>query len=343
MIARKLIVPLACMAVWTIVSARTGMLTDERVTVTVDSSSVITGGPLIMPPFLKPGDTVAIVSPAGDARKADFKAMEDVIRDMGFNVTIGRHAACSYGCYAGTDSQRLSDLTEALSDPRIKAVIATRGGYGSVHLLDSVDALPLLHNPKWLVGFSDISALHALMQRHGLTSIHGPMGINMHRRGGDVTVSCKALFNMLRGFPQRYEIDGTPFNRPGKAQGQLTGGNLAVLDALVSTPFDALRPGTILFIEDIGEPVYKIERQLYRLKLSGVLGSLRGLIVGDFTDTPHDAGFTSMERMISDMTSEYDYPVAFGVPAGHGRVNLPLMLGKEITLEVTENKTVITQ
>ncbi|MBD5255480.1 MAG: LD-carboxypeptidase [Barnesiella sp.] len=308
-----------------------------------DRPAIIESDRIVTPPSLRPGDMIAIVTPASAAPGYDYSGMVRIIESMGYNAYVAPHARGRSGSYSGTKSQRLSDLSEALTNPEVRAIICTRGGYGAIHLLDDLDELPLADDPKWIVGFSDISALHALMQRHGIASLHAPMGCNLKYHSGELSPSVKAMFAMLEGKHATYEINHNSLNRNGETMGTLVGGNLAVLDGLISTRFDVIRPNTILFIEDVAEPVYKIERQLYRLKLSGVLENLAGLIVGDFTETHGDENYRAMEIMIRDMVKDYDYPVAFGVPAGHARVNIPLILGAPVMLEVSDEGTTITQ
>lgn len=319
-------------------------LTDRRVTMYLsDRPSIIESETMITPDPLEEGDLIAIVTPASAASHYDYDTMVRIIESMGYKAYVGPHAKGHRGSYSGSDENRLADLTDALTNPDVRAIICTRGGYGAVHLLEDLDRLPIADDPKWIVGFSDISALHALMARHGVVSLHGPMGCNLKYHGGELSPSCQAMFDILAGRRATYEIQSHSLNRNGESMGRLVGGNLAVLDGLISTPFDVIRPGTILFIEDVAEPIYKIERQLYRLKLSGVLENLAGLIVGDFTETSGDENYRTMEAMISDMVKDYDYPVAFGVPAGHARVNIPLLLGSPVMLEVSDEGTVITQ
>lgn len=324
--------------------ALTDTLDDRRVTMYLNERApMIEPGELIIPPALVEGDLIAIVTPSSDAPNANFDRMVEIIEQQGFRAYIGSHAQGHYGTYSGTARQRFEDLRDALMNPEVKAIICTRGGYGAVHLLADLDTLPLRDNPKWIVGFSDISALHALMNSHGVASLHGPMGINLRYHGDDISASCQAMFDILSGSHPTYEIEPHRFNREGTTTGRLVGGNLAVIDGLVSTPFDVLKPGTVLFIEDVAEPVYKIERQLYKLKLNGVLENLAGLIVGDFTETEGDANYRSMETMIHEMVKDYDYPVAFGVPAGHARVNIPLILGSPILMDVSDDGTLLYQ
>lgn len=221
---------------------------------------------LIIPPALKEGDKIAIVSPAGISRAQNVYNALPVLQELGWEPYTSKHAFGRHGTYSGTDDERYADLEEALLDPEVKAILCSRGGYGAVHLLERLDKLPLRENAKWIIGFSDISALHALMSRHGIASIHGPMARHIATHSGNDADS-QALFGILQGKPQTFEIAPHPLNRPGEATAPLLGGNMAVLNGLIGTPFDMFKPGTILFIEDVSEPIYKIERMMYQLKL----------------------------------------------------------------------------
>jgi len=297
---------------------------------------------LIIPPALKEGDKIAIVSPAGISRAQNVYNALPVLQELGWEPYTSKHAFGRHGTYSGTDDERYADLEEALLDPEVKAILCSRGGYGAVHLLERLDKLPLRENAKWIIGFSDISALHALMSRHGIASIHGPMARHIATHSGNDADS-QALFGILQGKPQTFEIAPHPLNRPGEATAPLLGGNMAVLNGLIGTPFDMFKPGIILFIEDVSEPIYKIERMMYQLKLSGILGQLSGLIVGDFTEYSPDIDNESMESMIAGMVREYDYPVAFGVPFGHAKNIMPLVESIEATLTVTPEGVTISQ
>lgn len=297
---------------------------------------------LIIPPALKEGDKIAIVSPAGISRAQNVYNALPVLQELGWEPYTSKHAFGRHGTYSGTDDERYADLEEALLDPEVKAILCSRGGYGAVHLLERLDKLPLRENAKWIIGFSDISALHALMSRHGIASIHGPMARHIATHSGNDPDS-QALFGILHGKPQTFEIAPHPLNRPGEATAPLLGGNMAVLNGLIGTPFDMFKPGTILFIEDVSEPIYKIERMMYQLKLSGILEQLSGLIVGDFTEYSPDIDNESMESMIAGMVREYDYPVAFGVPFGHAKNIMPLVESIEATLTVTPEGVTISQ
>lgn len=279
---------------------------------------------IIIPAPLSNGDKIVILSPAGITRPQNVYNALPVLQSYGWEPYTSENAFGRFGTYSGTADQRYADLEAALLNPEVKAILCSRGGYGVVHLLDRLDRLPLRENAKWIIGFSDISALHALMHRHGIASIHGPMAKHIATNNGE-DIDSQSLFNILRGERPTYYIDPHPLNRHGEAEGTLIGGNMAVLTGLINTPFDVFKPDTILFIEDVSEPVYKIERMMYQLKLSGILGQLKGLIVGAFTEYSPDVDNKSMEEMISEMVSEYDYPVAYGIPFGHGNDIMPFI------------------
>lgn len=297
---------------------------------------------VIIPDPLKKGDKVAIVSPAGITRPQNVYAAIPVLQSFGWKPYTSPHAFGRHATYSGTPDERYSDLETALLDPAVKAILCSRGGYGAVHLLDRLDRLPLRDNAKWIIGFSDISALHALMHRHGVASVHGPMARHIASHAG-ADEDSRALFGILQGEMPTYSVKPHPLNRAGRSSGILLGGNMAVLTALIGTPYDILKPDTILFVEDVSEPVYKIERMMYQLKLSGVLGRLKGLIVGDFTEYSPDVDGRSMEEMISELVADYDYPVAFGVPFGHASSIMPFVESIPATLTVDADEVMIEQ
>lgn len=290
-----------------------------------------------IPAPLRDGDRIAIVSPSGPVDSALVYAAADTLRGQGYRVDIFPSALGKCGQYAASDSARLADLSAALTDSSVRAILCSRGGYGAVHLLDSLSALPLERDPKWLIGFSDISALHALLASRGIASIHGNMC--KHIALGPDDEDNATFLAMLRGYRPAYEFAPDSLNRCGQASGRLLGGNLAVIAELINTPYDVIQPGTILFIEDVEEPIYKIERIMYQLRLSGVLPRLGGLIVGQFTGYHPNDSYETMERMIADMTAPYTYPVAFNVPIGHVDHNVPVIQSAEVTLTVTPEGT----
>lgn len=291
---------------------------------------------MIVPPFLKKGDKVAIVSPASAVNPDYVDAACRMLSEWGYIPVPGKHCKGRNGYYSGTAYERLSDLKEAMLEPEIKAILCGRGGYGSVHLVEHLPLEMIRSCAKWIIGFSDISVLHALFNRAGVSSIHASMAKHMYFHG--IEDRCNMyLRDILQGEPPTYKLPGHEFNRLGTAQGMLAGGNLAVLGGLSGTDYDMLKGDRILFIEDIAEPIYKVERILYNLRLSGVLQRLKGLIVGQFTqyDEPDSAGET-MYGMIKDMTASYTYPIAFDFPIGHVDRNYPLIIGVNTTLTVNK-------
>lgn len=288
----------------------------------------------IYPPALSPGDKVAILAPAGPIDGKIIDSAAAVLLLEGYQPVIYPHAKGKYGYFSGTHEQRLADLKAAFADPEIRAILCARGGYGVVHSLDSLIPLPLADDPKWVIGFSDISALHALMASKGVASIHASMAKQI-AKGGDDSLN-RILFDILRGEFPTYTFKPDPRNHPGHAEGVLLGGNLAVIADLIATPVDIIKPGTILFIEDVSEPIYKTERIIYQLRLMGILPKLKGLIIGQFTDTKADGLNASAEDMIARALADYpDLPVAFNVPVGHIDDNIPVVESCYATLDIT--------
>lgn len=297
---------------------------------------------MIIPRSLGPGAKIAIVSPSSIIKPQNVYNALPVLRDRGWEPVVSPHAFDRHGSFAGTADNRYSDLAEALTDPVVGAILCSRGGYGAVHLLERLARLPLEDTPKWLIGFSDISALHALLTSRGIASIHAPMAKALADHGGD-NADNRALLDFLAGEGLEYSLDPSPMNRSGDATGLLVGGNLSVISDLVGTPFDVIKPRRILFIEDVNEPIYKIERMLYQLRLSGVLADLAGLIVGKFSGCAPDADFASVNNIVADLTRDYSYPVAYDIPVGHVTHNIPLVCGAACSLSVGESSVEISQ
>ena len=294
---------------------------------------------IIFPSPLTKGDKIAIISPASHILPDYVDGACNAIAQLGFQPVVSTHCKGQCGGYSGTIEQRLADFLEALHNPEVKAILCSRGGYGVVHLLEYLSADDIAENAKWLIGFSDISALHAAMVASGVASIHASMAKHLTQFGVDDEATV-ALFNILQGKLPTYQTPSHAFNKPGTATGTLTGGNMAVLCGLLDTDFDLLSRGDILFIEDVGEEVYKIERMLYNLRLSGVLPMIKGLIVGRFTDYRNpDGNGDSMEQMVKRMVEPYDIPVAFDFPVGHVDENMPLIEGAQVTLTVADTVT----
>lgn len=292
------------------------------------------------PDALTSGDTVMIVSPASVIDVSLIEWAERVLAGWGLKVVRGKYCEGHCGSFSGTIEERLYDFREALLNPEVKAIICSRGGYGAVHLLSLIDPELINRNPKWMIGFSDISALHAAFLSAGVMSLHASMCKHLTEEPVDHPVTC-LIRDILFGTMPGYVVPGHQLNRPGGAEGVLCGGNLAVLCGLLRTPYDIFQRGRILFVEDIAEKPYKLERMFYNLKLSGILKELSGLIVGQFTEYEEDPGLGyTVYEMISDMVKEYDYPVCFGFPAGHVCNNYPLIEGAFVNYSVT-NKSVM--
>lgn len=290
---------------------------------------------IIMPPYLRDGDKVVIVSPSGAIESGLIDGAAGVLRSWGLQVRIAHHAKGKFGRFSGTDSERLEDLQSAFDDEDVRAVICSRGGYGAVRILDKLNFEKFKKSPKWLVGFSDITALHSAVQINGFASVHGIMTkaiAQFENQPAVVEALRKTLFGLE---PMCYAAEPHKLNRQGEATGVLVGGNLSVLYGLRGTPFDVEPEGKILFIEDLGERAYHIDRMVQNLKLGGVFSKISGLIVGHLSDIDVDMTFgTSVEEIISAAVSEYDYPVCFGFPVGHEDMNLPLICGATVQLEV---------
>lgn len=289
---------------------------------------------IILPPPLKAGDKIAIISPASIINPDYVEGAVAALRQEGWDACPMEHALGEWGSYSGTPDDRIADITEAFTNPEYKAVMCSRGGYGMVQLLDRLPEELFTSTPKWLIGFSDISAFHALMSRYGIASIHASICKHLALHGTDDKCS-RALFGILRGAKPVYEVNAHPWNREGEASGTLVGGNMAVLGGLVGTPYDIYsRDNAILFFEDIAEPIYKVERMLYQLKLNGTLDRAKGIIIGRFTEYKGDRNHKTMEEVFRQFTSQLSCPVAYDFPVGHIDENLPLIESAPVTLSV---------
>lgn len=286
------------------------------------------------PPYLQKGDKVVIVSPSSKIDKHFLKGAKKRLESWGLKVAVGKHAGGSSGRFAGTIRQRLKDLQDAMDDPKMKAIFCSRGGYGAVHLIDKIDFTAFYEHPKWLLGFSDITALHYLFQKHGYASLHSLMA--RHLTVEPEYEACTLhLKEILFGNLPAYTCEKHKLNRQGNAEGILRGGNLAVAYGLRGTPYDIPAEGTVLFIEDVSERPHAVERMMYNLKLGGVLEKLSGLIVGQFTEYEEDCSLgKELYAALADLVKEYDYPVCFNFPVGHVTHNLPLIEGAKVELIV---------
>jgi len=290
---------------------------------------------MIIPPSLFPGDRIRIVSPAGKVQKDKVLSGIELLQEEGFEVIPGHHIFDRHFQYAGTDQQRAADLQEAINDPETKAIIFARGGYGSVRIIEKIDFSPLLKNPKWLVGFSDITVIHSVLNKLGIASIHGAMP-GLFQDNKKPTRSFLSLMELLKTGNSKIEVQSHELNRPGECSGELVGGNLSLIYSLQGTPWQLETAGKILFIEDLSEYLYHLDRMMQNLRLSGLLKDLAGLVVGGFTDMKdNESPFgKSAYEIILDAVRDYNFPVCFDLPVGHMPKNLPLVLGNAYKLEV---------
>ena len=293
---------------------------------------------MIIPEFLKPNDRVVILSPSGKIEAQWVEGLKQVLEEYGLVVSVAEHTLCQAGRFAGTDEDRIADLQAAVNDPQVSAIFCSRGGYGLARIIDKIDFSPLKDDPKWVVGFSDITVLHNALSLVGVASIHGIMAkhITLRAEGLD------NLMAMLFGENVGYEVASHEMNKVGETSGQLIGGNLSVLYGLRGTPFDLDYEGKILFIEDLSERLYHVDRMIQNLRLGGVFKQIKGLVVGQFTDIDEDDSFPGgVYGVISEAVKDCNIPVCFNFPAGHVDNNHPLMMGAQYSLKVTNEKTIL--
>ncbi|MBP6230775.1 MAG: LD-carboxypeptidase [Paludibacteraceae bacterium] len=292
----------------------------------------------IQPPFLKQGDTIAIISPSGVVEATLVFNAKEVLESWGYKVLLGHSYLAENGRFAGTDEQRIADIVWALTDENIHAVFCSRGGYGLIRLLDKIDWNKVVQSPKMIVGFSDITVLHNVCAQLGIYSVHSPMA--KHLAIDALDSSSTYLRELLQGNVPNYSVEPHPFNRNGKVEGKLIGGNLSVLYGLRGTPYDLDYTDAILVLEDIGERAYHLDRMMYNLLLGGVFTQIKGLVVGQFSDIPTDESFPySPYEIIQQVVSLYDFPVCYDFPVGHVKENFPLLLGAQYALTISSEST----
>jgi muramoyltetrapeptide carboxypeptidase len=299
---------------------------------------------MIRPPHLQKGDTIGITAPAGCLAEPEITLAVDLIRSWGLHVEFGKHLYSRRSSFAGTDKQRASDLQLMLDNPHIRAILCARGGYGTLRIIDKLRFGNFLKNPKWIAGYSDITVLHSFLQQClGTESLHGAMPRVIPPETPDL-VSFDSLRAILFGEIKEYALQPHKLNLSGKAQGTLVGGNLSVLYSLSGSCYEPDTFGKILFLEDLNEYLYHIDRMIMNLKIRGKLKGLSGLIVGGMIGMKSSAsGFRkSAYEIIHDAVAGYSYPVMFGFPAGHGHPNLSLPMGREVALTVGLNSCSLT-
>ena len=297
-----------------------------------------------MPPALRPGDAIGLVCPAGYMPLEKAQACIETLREWGYLVRVGKTLGSdSPNYFSGTDEERLADLQQMLDDTSVKAILCGRGGYGLGRIIDRINFSGFKKDPKWIIGFSDVTVLHThIYANYKIASLHAPMAAAFND-GGANSEYVQSLRYALEGKKSKIYCDAHPFNKRGEAVGELVGGNLSLLAHLTGSSSDPKTKGRILFLEDIGEYLYNIDRMLCQLKRSGKLDRLAGLVVGGFTelkDTERPFGQTVYE-IVREAVKEYDYPVCYGFPVSHGEKNFALKSGAGYKLKVGRHKTVL--
>ncbi|MBL4715479.1 MAG: LD-carboxypeptidase [Bacteroidetes bacterium] len=292
-----------------------------------------------IPPFLTPGDTIAIVSTARKITMDEIEVAVKVISDWGLNVKVGKTVGLENNQYAGYDEDRAIDFQNFLDDTNVKAILCARGGYGTVRMVDSLDFLKFVEDPKWIIGYSDITVLHGhIHANYGIPTLHATMPISFK----DFNEDSSTIQSLKRGmFGESLDIDfsSNELNIAGECKGELIGGNLSVLYSLLGSPSDVDSNGKILFLEDLDEYLYHIDRMMINLKRSGKLKNLAGLLLGGMTDMNDNEVplGKSAEEIVLEHVKEYGFPVAFGFPAGHPpSENVAMIFGKEVKLSISD-------
>lgn len=293
----------------------------------------------LKPPNLKKGDTILIVSPAGKLKNLEsIQAGIDLAEQWGLVVTLGEHVLGQNNSFSGTDQDRLSDFQKGLDNPNIKLIWAARGGYGTVRIIDDLDFSRFKKHPKWIVGYSDITVLHNKLHTMGYQSIHAQMPSTIDLEDPIQNPSITSLYKTLFGNKLKYELESNVSNKLGKSKGVVVGGNLSILYSMLGSNTDIDTVGKIIFIEDVGEYLYHIDRMLISLKRAGYFKNAAGLIVGDFRLKTNDSNpfGKTLEEVVLEAIEGTEFPVIFGFPAGHIDDNRAISFGEEIKLNVSK-------
>lgn len=295
---------------------------------------------MITPPYLQKGDTVAILATARKNIDDNLKPTLDLLHSWGLEAVIGSTIGLDLNQLAGTDEQRAADFQHQLDNPNIKAIWCVRGGYGTVRMIDLLDFTKFKQHPKWVIGFSDVTVLHNHLNTMGYKSIHGAMPVSIPRATPDAISSLK---KSLFGEPLSYSVSPDKMNRFGKATGELVGGNLSILYSLLGSQSAIDCKDKILFIEDLDEYLYHIDRMMMNLKRNGCIENLKGIVIGAMTkmkDNEIPWGKNALE-IVDDVTKKYNIPVIFNFPAGHIQDNRALVMGSTVTIEVNESGSTV--
>jgi muramoyltetrapeptide carboxypeptidase len=298
-----------------------------------------------IPPYLKPGDTIGITSPASYISLLDIQPSVQLMQSWGFKVETGKTIGTRDFSLGGTDLERAADLQRMLDDPNIKAIMCARGGYGLVRIIDKLDFTKFKANPKWIIGFSDITVLHThINSNYGIATIHSKMCNSFPNDwllAKPIQIeTILSIRQVLTGEDVKYTAPPVSYNRPGKIEGVLVGGNLSLIETLAGSNSDLKTDDAILFVEDTHEELYSIDRMFWNLKRSGKLDKLKGLIIGGFSlkeETPGEEFGRTVYEIVTEKIKEYDYPVCFDFPVGHQINNFALKYGAKHILNVNVN------
>jgi muramoyltetrapeptide carboxypeptidase len=296
------------------------------------------------PPYLQKGDTIAITCPAGYMPKEKAQSCITVLQQWGYEVLVGKTLGSKSKTYfSGTDEERLFEFQAMLDAPEVKAILCGRGGYGVGRIIDQLDFTAFKKNPKWIIGFSDITVFHAHINRNfKIATLHSSMAAAFND-GGYKNKYVQSIKAALEGTKASYTCKPHSLNHTGKAKAELVGGNLALIAHLIGSKSEYQTKGKILFLEDVGEQHYNIDRMMHQLKRSGKLNDLAALIIGGFTDmqdTERPFG-KKVYQLIHELLSDNKYPVCFGFPVSHGKENLALKVGGSYQLKVTKEAVVL--
>ena len=292
---------------------------------------------MIKPSYLSKGDIIHLVAPAKNIRKDLILKSVTLLKKSGFGVNFNKDLLDREGFFAGTDDERAEDFQKAINHPDAKAIMALRGGYGCTRIIDRIDFSPLIERPKWIIGFSDLTAFHARLFGMGIESIHGSMPIFFLNPGNEI--SYQSLLDLLAGNKIELKLPGNIKNREGRGGGKFIGGNLSLIVDLLGTRDELNTEGQLLFIEEVDEYLYRFDRMLQHLKRAGKLEKISGLIIGHLSnikDTSDPFGQT-VHDIISELVSDYSYPVAFNVPIGHENENIGVPYGRYANFTVEKN------
>lgn len=284
------------------------------------------------PPYLKTGDNIIIISTARKISKKEIQPSIKLLESWGLNVLLGNNLFKEENQYAGSDKERTQDLQDALDNPNIKAIICARGGYGTVRVIDQIDFTQFQNHPKWLCGFSDVTVIHSAIHQLNISTLHSTMPLLFNKT--EQKEAIETLRGSLFGRPISYTFPENPLNKGDRIEGTVIGGNLSIINNLIGTPTDLLSSNKVLFLEDLDEYLYHIDRMMQQLKRAGLLANLKGLLIGHMSDMNDNAipfGKTTYE-IILETVQEYNYPVIFNFPAGHLNQNLALKLGEQISI-----------